>query len=448
MKRYSTSYRLFILTKAGLGAAYLWLCWDFLRIDLALQGGLRELIPGLYHERICGNELANSILIHLLAFLSTPAAIWIYCIFAPLVVGCYVWGRFRWLQVGVGVWAWISMIGLTARASIVMTTADFWLSWCFILYAVSGLVTPRGKWEESQPYLSREGWREGRIIHSEYAWLMVILQFTVYFYAGVNKLVYGWTAWTSGVALQNLFYDPAMHSYLRGMHLPYLVSLILCYATLFQRLIVPFGFFSTRYRNWTVLILGTMHIGYELVMKVAIFPLVGIACLLLIIYPEKSAEAVPSKAARKILAIAVVGLLLIEPAVMSYYSDDPPYWNVKLATQLHWIMFADGGSQSKERFRIAIMVHDPSTGDVHYDEVTDLPFSYFPYTWRTRLYEQAILRKAIQAQRPGASYVGTDSYLEDYIHAAVRLYKIQTGRPRIEQFVLSIDPYDKKSFSP
>jgi hypothetical protein len=40
------------------------------------------------------------------------------------------------------------------------------------------------------------------------------------------------------------------------------------------------------------------------------------------------------------LAIAVMALLLVESAIMAADSPDPPYWNVKLATQLHWIMFA------------------------------------------------------------------------------------------------------------
>jgi hypothetical protein len=37
----------------------------------------------------------------------------------------------------------------------------------------------------------------------------------------------------------------------------------------------------------------------------------------------------------QVLATAVVALLLVEPAIMAADSTNPPYWNVKLATQLH-----------------------------------------------------------------------------------------------------------------
>src|SRR6202012_3389958 len=99
----------------------------------------------------------------------------------------------------------------------------------------------------------------------------------------INKLVDGWTPWTTGVALQNLAIDSSMHDFVRGTHVPYWLSLILCYVTLGQRLVVPFGFFLKRYRIWSVLILGTMHIGYAILMQVNLFPVVGIASLLLIL---------------------------------------------------------------------------------------------------------------------------------------------------------------------
>jgi len=36
MFRYLTSYRFFILAKLGIGLAYLWFCWDFFRLNLAM----------------------------------------------------------------------------------------------------------------------------------------------------------------------------------------------------------------------------------------------------------------------------------------------------------------------------------------------------------------------------------------------------------------------------
>src|SRR6202050_4892006 len=196
MSRYLTSYRFFILSKVGLGLTYLWICWDFLRVNEAVWGHLQELLPDLASEEVCSNSTVNGIIIHALVFLSQPALIWIFFILSPVAVALYVWGRFRWLQVAVGAWMWLSIVALTAHATILMSTADFWLSWSFILYFVAGLITPPGRWEISQPGFSMKFWRKNPTIYGEYAWLMVLLQFTVYFYAGVNKLVNGWTAWT------------------------------------------------------------------------------------------------------------------------------------------------------------------------------------------------------------------------------------------------------------
>ena len=474
MFRYLTPYRFLILAKLGVGLAYLWFCWDFFRLNRAMRDQLRELIPELSKDTIFSNLTLNRITIDTLSFLSQPAATWLYFLLSPIIVLLYLWGRHRWLQMGIVLWVWISIVAMTSHINALMTTADFWLAWCFILYGVAILVTPPGQWDVSQPGFSMGLWRTNPTIYSEYAWLVVVLQFTVYFYAGLNKLIYGWTAWTSGTALQNLSYDPSMHDYVRGFPVPYLLSLALCYVTLFQRLILPFGFFSMRYRGWAVLILGAMHLGYDLLMQVAIFPLMGIACLLLIIPPRalalplfslpsrkqdrplklymRSLPATRPRLAQKILTIAIACLLLIEPAVISYYSSAPPYWNVKFATQLHWIMFADGGVQSKDRFRIAVKVHDPVTGQIRYHEVTDLPLRYFPDTWRTRLYAQLILLKASQSRQSRLSsgeYVKTDDYLENYINTSVNLYRAETpNQPPVEQPILAIYPYDKKEFSP
>jgi len=473
MFKYLSSYRPFILTKFGLAVAYLWFCWDFIRLNLALHRHLLELIPPLEKEVICNDSGLNGVFIALLSFAGQPIACWMYLILSPIAVAIYLWGRFRWLQVGTAAWIWLSIVGLTAHLSVLMTTADFWLSWCFILYLVAGLITPSGLWETSQPSFKIDLWRSNPAISSEYAFLLVILQFTVYFYAGLNKLIFGWAAWTSGTALQDLMYDPAMHNYVRGVSLPYVISFLLCYITLAQRLVLPFGFFSMRFRLLAVTILGLMHLGYEAVMQVAIFPLIGISCLLVIIPPKQLAvpllaksSRVPPKQARKqakakksfldsipsgtprlsqkLLAMSVVVLLLVEPAIMSYESSDPPYWNVKLATQLHWIMFADGGSASKERFKVRVEVYDPATGVSHLEDATDLPLSYFPATWRTRLYSKEILNKALAAQHPGSSYVANDEYLENYIQAAVALYRAESSpRQIVGRFVLAVEPYDK-----
>ena len=208
-------------------------------------------------------------------------------------------------------------------------------------------------------------------------------------------------------------------------------------------------------------------------MQVAVFPLVGIACLLVMIPPKKLVLPVFSQSSKKsskierkrakerkayldsiptgvtrrsqrLFAIAVIVVLFLEPAIMSYDSSDDPYWNIKFATQLHWIMFADGGSESRERFRIRERVYDPTTGRIRLDDMTDLPLGYFPWTWRTRLYSKAIFNKALLAQHPGSDYVATDEYLDNYLRAAQNLYRAKSSQPQfIEGPVLAFEPYDK-----
>jgi hypothetical protein len=202
-------------------------------------------------------------------------------------------------------------------------------------------------------------------------------------------------------------------------------------------------------------------------MQVAIFPLIGVSSLLLVVPPRELALPLfshPSlkrgKSLRKflhalpkthptmpqtILAAGVVALLVIEPAINSAQGSNNPYWNIKLATQAHWVMFADGGNLSHLRFRIAAKVHDPLTGQVQYREIEDLPLRYFPGTWRTRFYIQAIL---LRAERASVKSDPQDDYLNAYIGTAVELYQQQSPpQPPLEQTLLTIDPYDENSFS-
>ncbi len=78
MTRYLTSYRYFVLGKLGLGLAYLWFCWDFLRINLALHDELNKLLPDLATERIFDDLFLNDATLRVLSLLSHPVLIWIY----------------------------------------------------------------------------------------------------------------------------------------------------------------------------------------------------------------------------------------------------------------------------------------------------------------------------------------------------------------------------------
>jgi hypothetical protein len=465
MTRYLTSYRFFVLSKLGLSLAYLWVCWDFLRINLALGGGhLQELLPNLANESVVGDGALNDAVVNVLLFVSAPALVWIYFVLAPMAAALFIWGKHRWLQLGVGFWLWLSMIGLCARASILMSTADFWLNWCFISYVVAGIVTPGARWEKSQPPVSRALWRENPIVASEYVLLVVLVQFTVYFYAGINKLHDGWTPWIYGTAIQNLSFDLSMRDYARGMPVPFWISAIFCYVTLFQRLVVPFGFFVMRYRGWAVLILGAMHVGYDLVMQVAIFPLVGLSGLLLVIPPRELASPLfswPSlKRSKKLrhyiksmagpelgfapraLLVAVMVVLLVQPIANTVLEPALPYWNIKLGTLTHWTMFSDGGSSSRVRLRMGLLVRDPQTGEQRYVEVTDLPLRYLPDTWRTRFYQQTLLYKAMENRRALGAAIQHQVYLSGYVKSATQLYEDGGGLP-VEHVSLALAPYDR-----
>src|SRR5580658_2174005 len=181
-----------------------------------------------------------------------------------------------------------SMISLNCLVGVFSSTVDVWVNLVFVIYGLVALVSPADEWEKSEAGLSLARWRDDPQLASAFAWLVVWLQFLVYFFAGVNKLVLGWVPWTTGVALQNLAIDSSIHDFARGTHVPYWISLVLCYVTLIQRLVVPFGFFFMRYRFWSVLILGTMHVGYAILMNVNLFPLIGIASLLMILPPRMS----------------------------------------------------------------------------------------------------------------------------------------------------------------
>jgi hypothetical protein len=275
-----------------------------------------------------------------------------------------------------------------------------WVNLVFVSYALAALVIPANEWDKTEAGLSVARWRANPSLASAFAWLVVWLQFLVYFFAGVNKLVFGWLPWTTGVALQNLSVDSSFHDFARGTHVPFWISLVLCYVTLFQRLVVPFGFFFRRYRFWSVLILGTMHVGYAILMNVNLFPLIGIASLLMILPPPTStlasatSKASPSggqsgsaqrwggapKAAwfaNTAICLFAVGLAL-ESARLTHF--DPMPWENKLMVTPGWKMFADGGTVAGGEWRVII-----ATPRERIDG-TDIALQALPHLWRDRFY--------------------------------------------------------------
>jgi hypothetical protein len=221
--RYSTFYRFYILAKVGFGLAYLWYVWDFFWIHVAVWNQLSNLLTQPADIAFSGNVELDFFLRQIVVFFNEKAVTWLLSLLAPLMVGLFIWGHHRWLQFALGCWLSFSMFSLASLAGVFNTTADIWVNYVFLAYSLTALICPSEEWEQGQAGLSLAGWRNNPTLHSTYAWFIVLIQFTVYFFAGVNKLIDGWKPWTTGVALQNLAFDSSMHGFVRGMHVPFLV---------------------------------------------------------------------------------------------------------------------------------------------------------------------------------------------------------------------------------
>jgi Vitamin K-dependent gamma-carboxylase len=414
MFRYQTSYRFYTLAKIGFALAYLWYIWDFFRIHVAIWDQLSPLLSDPSDIIFSGNPYWDVFLRRIAIFLNGKAIVWIFVLTSPLAVGLYLWGRNKWLQFAVGCWMSFSMISLTALVGIFTSTVDIWVNLAFVIYSLIALTSPADEWEKCESGLSLARWRDDPSLASAYAWLMVLLQFAVYFFAGVNKLIYGWKPWTTGVALQNLAFDSSMHEFVRGTSVPYWLSLILCYITLLQRLVVPFGFFFRRYRFWSVLILGTMHIGYAILMYVNLFPLIGMASLLLILpprtwpRPRASAKAAPpggkmvsSHRQTTLVKDIVIGLfslwLVMESSRLTLFSAMP--WENKLMVVPAWRMFADGGVFAGGKWRLILVTPH---GKV---DATDIALQALPHLWRDRFYIDTIFHDLLNKHTAPGSLV-------------------------------------------
>lgn len=415
MFRYLTSYRYFTVAKLGFGLSYLWFVSDFLRIHLAIWNQLALLLPDPLKISISGSPQLDAVLREIAVPLNGRAAVWAFALLAPAATGLFLWGRHKWLQFAVGCWMSFSMIALNCLVGVFSSTVDVWVNLTFIVYALTALVSSPEEWDSSEAGLSLARWRDDPALASAFAWLVVWLQFLVYVFAGVNKLVLGWIPWTTGVALQNLAIDSSMHDFVRGVHVPYWISLVLCYVTLIQRLVVPFGFFSLRWRPWTVLILGTMHVGYALLMNVNLFPLIGVASLLVIIPPRKAGPNVASVPRRTPAwvhrtVIGTVSLVLaLESARLTTFKPMP--WENKLMITPSWRMFADGGAAAGGEWRI--IVETPRERI----DATALPLQALPHLWRDRFYINNILNDLMNRNS------GPGSLVDRLARGTKRLYR-------------------------
>jgi hypothetical protein len=419
------------LSKIGFSVAYLWYVSDFFRIHIAIWNQLSLLLPDPRNIVLSGNPQLDAVVRGMAIFLSGRAMVWAFALSSPVAAGLFLWGRHKWLQLAVGCWISFSMISLNSLVGVFSSTVDVWVNLVFVTYSLVALVSPADEWEKSEAGLSLSRWRDNPSLASAFAWLVVWLQFLVYFFAGVNKLVFGWIPWTTGVALQNLAIDSSFHDFARGTHIPYWISLILCYVTLLQRLVVPFGFFFRRYRFWSVLILGTMHLGYAILMNVNLFPLIGIASLLMILPPRTSTlprviskttssggqrvsparRTVALKAAwveNTVICLFAVGLAL-ESARLTHFDALP--WENKLMITPGWKMFADGGMVAGGEWRIIL-----STPRERID-ATDIALQALPHLWRDRFYINIIFSDLLNRN------TGPGSLVDRLARSTMKMYR-------------------------
>jgi hypothetical protein len=403
MFRYSTPYRFYTLAKAGFGVAYLWFVWDFFWIHAAIRDRLSGALPDVGQISFSGISSLDSFLGPIATFVSSPVMMWLFLVVASLAVGLFLWGRHRWVQFGVSLWMSFSMISCASLDGMFISTADIWVNYVFVAYALATLISSSAEWEQTDPGFDAARWRENPVLKSHYALMVVVTQFCVYFFAGVHKLVSGAAPWLQGYALQNLAFDSSVREYVRGIELPLWAATVLCYVTLFQRLIVPFGFFSRRFRLWSVVILGSMHLGYAILMKVAIFPVIGIASLLMILpvcndtaesFPalassrkkplgKQTRKPFPSRFFPQDAVVCLFSVWIFSESIRLTFAAAMP-WENKLMIVPAWRMFADGGVTAGGKWRL---IFETSRGEV---DGTEHALQLLPGVWRDRFYLDTI----------------------------------------------------------
>ena len=446
MFRYPTSYRCYTLAKIGFSLAYIWYVSDFFRIHVAIWNQLALLLPDPRNIVLSGNPQLDVTLRGIATFLSGRAIVWGFTLGSPVAAGLFLWGRHKWIQFAVGCWISFSMISLNILVGVFSSTVDVWVNLVFVTYGLVALVSPADAWEKSEAGLSLARWRDNPTLASAFAWLVVWLQFLVYFFAGVNKLVFGWIPWTTGVALQNLAIDSSFHDFARGAHVPYWISLILCYVTLLQRLVVPFGFFFRRCRFWSVLILGTMHVGYAILMNVNLFPLIGIASLLMILPPRtptlpRAASKPPSpgekgsSAPRRNIAPKAAWLentviclfalaLALESTRLTHFDTMP--WENKLMVTPGWKMFADGGTVAGGEWRIILATPRERI------DATDIALQALPHLWRDRFYINIIFSDLMNRN------TGPGSLVDRLARSTKRAYRERQLRLHLSPAIVNV----------
>jgi hypothetical protein len=169
-----------------------------------------------------------------------------------------------------------------------------------------------------------------------------------------------------------------------------------------------------------------MHIGYAILMYVNLFPLIGMASLLLILpprpspQPRASAKAAPpggkmvsSRGRTTLVKNIVIGLfslwLVIESTRLTLFSAMP--WENKLMVVPAWRMFADGGVFAGGKWRLILVTPH---GKV---DATDIALQALPHLWRDRFYIDTIFHDLLNKN------TGPGSLVDRLIQSTEKMYR-------------------------
>jgi hypothetical protein len=186
-----------------------------------------------------------------------------------------------------------------------------------------------------------------------------------------------------------------------------------------------------------------MHIGYAILMNVNLFPLIGIASLLMILPPPASAlprtsantsssdakgkspqrrTGVPKAAWVENTAICLFALaLLLESARLTRF--DPMPWENKLMVTPGWKMFADGGVVAGGEWRIIVATPRERI------DATGIALQALPHTWRDRFYINIIFSDL------STRNTGPGSLVDRLARSTVKMYRERQLRLHLRPMV-------------
>jgi len=189
-----------------------------------------------------------------------------------------------------------------------------------------------------------------------------------------------------------------------------------------------------------------MHVGYAVLMNVNLFPLIGIASLLIILPPRMSSlPGTPSKVSpvgeRTIPLLrrtgapraawfenTVIGLfaltLALESARLTGFNAMP--WENKLMVTPGWRMFADGGVVAGGEWRVILVTPRERI------DATAIALQALPHSWRDRFYINIIFNDLLNKN------IGPGSLVDRLGRATRRMYRERQLRLHLSPAIANV----------